>query len=381
MGYMLACHLHRMYHMETTDITGAQMVATLKYVSIAFCIRDGQKFSHSNYKDKENLTSEELEVLNDQKVRAITKVPNLLEYFGYIFFIPSLLVGPYLDYKEYDRFIDRSMFKDEYCKGEIPNSLIPSVIEFFKAIFFALLLAAQALLPESTIYTQPFADWPFILRLLSVILFGFWGRCRYYLVWSLSNSAYILCGSGYNGIIEKKDLPKWDRFKNTLPSKLELMENVRALTTNWNMRSAFWLKSYVYVRIPKFKNKILRALFEPTFTTFIVSALWHGLFPGYYVIFITLGIETIVGRLCRRKLRWRVLGNKTLKLIYDIVGVFISLIAVNYAALAFICLYPQNLLFYYSHLYYSVHIIAFIMWFALSFFPNSPEEQKKEDKN
>jgi len=259
---------------------------------------------------------------------------------------------------------------------KIPNSLIASIIEFIKTILFAILLVSSTIIPESTMYTQPFADWPFVIRILSVIPFGFWGRCRYYVVWGLSNTAYISCGSGYNGLSDKQK-PKWDRYNNTLPSKLEIMENVRALTSNWNIRAAFWLKSYIYVRIPKFKNKILRIIFEPTISTYIVSALWHGLFPGYYVIFITLGIETIVARLCRRKLRWLVLGNKTLKLIYDIVGTFITLIAVNYAALAFLCLYPKNLLFFYSHLYYSVHIIAFIMWFVLSYLPNNPEEQKK----
>jgi len=199
-------------------------------------------------------------------------------------------------------------------------------------------------------------------------------RSRYYFVWSLSNTAYISCGSGYNGYYGKR--MQWNRFKNALPTKLELMENVRALTTNWNIRSADWLKSYTYVRIPKFKNKFLRLIIDPTLSTYIVSALWHGLFPGYYVIFITLGIETIVGRLCRRKLRWHVVNNRTLKFIYDIVGTFISLIAINYAALAFICLYPKNLWFFYSHLYFSVHIIAFIMWFVLSLLPNDPYAKK-----
>lgn len=41
----------------------------------------------------------------------ITKLPNLMEFYAYIYFFAGFLAGPAFNIKEYLAFIDMSMFK------------------------------------------------------------------------------------------------------------------------------------------------------------------------------------------------------------------------------------------------------------------------------
>ena len=56
---------------------------------------------------------------------------------------------------------------------------------------------------------------------------------------------------------------------------------------SWNVRTAVWLRRIVYDRIPKQYG---------LFGTFLVSALWHGFYPGYYITFFGSGIIIYAGR-------------------------------------------------------------------------------------
>jgi lysophospholipid acyltransferase len=49
-----------------------------------------------------------------------------------------------------------------------------------------------------------------------------------------------------------------------------------------------WLKYYVFLRMVK---KGDRFSLKPILTTFIVSAVWHGFYPGYFMFFIASGLN------------------------------------------------------------------------------------------
>lgn len=46
---------------------------------------------------------------------------------------------------------------------------------------------------------------------------------------------------------------------------------------NWNILTTHWLRYVCYTRAPRFN----------TLLTFMLSAVWHGLFIGYYVTFVS----------------------------------------------------------------------------------------------
>jgi hypothetical protein len=46
----------------------------------------------------------------DLKVRAVTRLPSLLEYFGYVYFFGSFLAGPAHEFLEYQQTCDLTLF-------------------------------------------------------------------------------------------------------------------------------------------------------------------------------------------------------------------------------------------------------------------------------
>lgn len=55
----------------------------------------------------------------------------------------------------------------------------------------------------------------------------------------------------------------------------------------WNCTTMYWLRRVAYDRVPKQWK---------TFSTYLLSAIWHGLFMGYYMTFLTGALVTIAGR-------------------------------------------------------------------------------------
>ncbi len=46
-----------------------------------------------------------------QKEHLIEKLPSLLEWYGYVYFFPSLLAGPAVEMRDYNNYISGAMFK------------------------------------------------------------------------------------------------------------------------------------------------------------------------------------------------------------------------------------------------------------------------------
>lgn len=74
-----------------------------------------------------------------QKERAVLSPPSLLDYFGYVFFFPGLMVGPSFDFAEYKRWATLTMFDVKVPdpksatgtkrRRKIPRSGIPATIK------------------------------------------------------------------------------------------------------------------------------------------------------------------------------------------------------------------------------------------------------------
>jgi lysophospholipid acyltransferase len=46
-----------------------------------------------------------------QKAHYIERLPNLLEFMGFVYFMPTFLAGPCIEIRDYLAFADRSLFK------------------------------------------------------------------------------------------------------------------------------------------------------------------------------------------------------------------------------------------------------------------------------
>jgi len=80
--------------------------------------------------------------------------------------------------------------------------------------------------------------------------------------------------------------------------KVETISTVRGATRNWNMTVQFWLSEYVYKRFPvkqfRYINNLKRVhnvnlncfpllCIYRTLAAFGMSAVWHGVYLGYYI--------------------------------------------------------------------------------------------------
>ncbi|WAR01873.1 MBOA2-like protein [Mya arenaria] len=79
---------------------------------------------------------------------------------------------------------------------------------------------------------------------------------------------------------------------------------------SWNILTTHWLRHTVYER------------FSPsigTWAVFMISAFWHGFYPGYYIAFLTAALFTTAARLVRRNVRPYFLQSAQHKICYDAV--------------------------------------------------------------
>ena len=70
---------------------------------------------------------------------------------------------------------------------------------------------------------------------------------------------------------------------------LETSYRVKDFLASWNISAHMWLKYYIFMRmLPNDKRGSRQA--AAALVTFVVSATWHGFYPGFFVFFIGAGL-------------------------------------------------------------------------------------------
>ncbi|KTF76516.1 hypothetical protein cypCar_00029392 [Cyprinus carpio] len=161
-------------------------------------------------------------------------------------------------------------------------------------------------------------------------------------------------GFGFNGY-NADGTPKWDRISNLRILNIEFATSFKMFLDNWNIQTALWLKRVCYERCP----------YNPTAATFLLSAIWHGVYPGYYLTFITGIVVTMAARAVRHNVRQHFLGSATLKLIYDVITWFSTQMAICYTVVPFVLLAVGPSLKFYSSWYCCIHLICLLLVLVL----------------
>lgn len=283
MGHMSVSHIYRQMAdaPSSIDITGAQMVTVMKLSAFCWNVWDGKQ------PDSE---------LNDvQKERAIRKLPDPLNYAGFVAFFPSIMAGPAFDYVDYERWITTTMFDlppgtdpmkapPTRKKRRIPRSATPAMWKMATGLVWIIaFLQLSAYHNPQVVLSDRYAKMNFFWRVYHLHMLNFVQRTKYYGVWTLTEGACILSGIGYKGLNPKTGKPDWGRLTNIKPSGVEFAQNSHAYLGFWNINTNHWLRNYMYLRVtPKGKKPGFRA----SMATFVTSAFWHGFAPGYYMTFI-----------------------------------------------------------------------------------------------
>nr|XP_046228917.1 lysophospholipid acyltransferase 2b isoform X3 [Scatophagus argus] len=326
LSYLSLCQITRVYvfdyGMYSADFTGPMMVITQKITSVAFEVHDGMA------RNEEHLTP-------GQKILAIRRMPSLLEYFSYNCNFMGILAGPTSSYNDYIAFIEGDPLRHRDQEGDRKaNSKLRQSEPSPNVVYLYL----------SMLTTRP----------------------KYYFVWTLADAINNAAGFGFSGY-NKDGSPRWDRISNLRILNIELATSFKVFLDNWNIQTAHWLKRVCYERCP----------YHPTAATFILSAMWHGAYPGYYLTFLTGIVITLAARAVRHNVRPYFLQSSSYKLVYDVITWAATQIAICYTVVPFVLLSVGPSIKFYRSWYFSLHIGCILLAVAL---PVKPKHLRLKDQ-
>lgn len=316
MAVLAGGHLYRQitdYLGWTLDWTLVAMVTTQKVMGLAYNVQDAHD---------EDATTE-------QQSRSVPEVPSLLEFLSFILFPGNVTIGPGFEFTDYKMFADGILVS--------PSPYAPALWKLFQGLFFFVAHTAIAMkypcgeLLTSKEFFQT-GSWMYRYVVIWVALVGV--RFKYYFGWKIAEGAGCMGGLGYNGINKTTGQHRWDRLENIDVLAYETSQSLRTSSQNWNKTTNLWLRRYVYDRAPPSVN---------LYFTYLVSAFWHGFYPGYYMFFLSVAAATMVHRQFRRKIRPRFVleDGKTpgpYKGLYDAMSIIVTSVALNYFIMSFVVL-------------------------------------------
>ncbi|KAI0698596.1 MBOAT, membrane-bound O-acyltransferase family-domain-containing protein [Cytidiella melzeri] len=368
-GHLTVNHVIRAifeFSYETMEVTGPQMVLVMKLTTFAWNVQDGRR------------PSEELDKWQTEK--RVVEYPSLLAFLGYSFYFPGIIVGPYLEYANYRDLIDGSVFKVIEKESEarraavtVPGRLVPrgrKRVAYKKMVqglvYLGLFVVLGGQYNYSIALKDSFADNSLLYRIAIFQICGIFERMKYYAIWTLTEGASILTGLGFTGF-GPGGSTRWDGAANVQPMTIEFAPNMKVLFDAWNMKTNVWLRECVYKRVtPKGK----KPGFKSSMLTFATSAFWHGISSGYYLAFLFGGFVQTIGRLARSNLRPLFLiptyveqrgapppPQTTIKRVYDLIGMVITTLILNYMAAPFMLLNWHDCILGWSRLGWYGHYV------------------------
>lgn len=374
MGHLTYNHAVRKFGgipLSTLEITAMQMVAVMNLTTFAWDCYDGQ-------------VRTEAECDDSQKKSRITKMPSILEFLGYTFYFPGVLIGPSTRFCDYRAWSTGELFASPKGKekatsrtgpASLPNGrLFASFRELFVGVGF---MAIYSVFAPAYSYEKLIGlhgglhHLRWYQKLVWIQVAGFMARTKYYGIWSLTDGACILSGLGYNGVDPASGKTRWNRCRNVDIPKIEFANNWKELLDAWNMNTNVWLRNNVYKRIARPGKK---PGFKSTMTTFFTSAFWHGLEPGYYLSFILAGFMQSAAKTLRKHLRPVFFAQPNVpnptfanvhtfsvpQLAYCTASVLTSQATLNYAVAPFMLLELRASIAGWKAVYFYGHILTFV---------------------
>uniref|UniRef100_A0A8C6LEH8 Membrane bound O-acyltransferase domain containing 1 n=1 Tax=Nothobranchius furzeri TaxID=105023 RepID=A0A8C6LEH8_NOTFU len=338
MGYLTACHVSRVfiynYGILSTDFSGPLMIVTQKITTLAFQLHDG------TCKKSEQLAS-------DQRLLAITARPSLIEYLSYNLNFLSVLVGPCSNYKDHIDFIEGRHISQRLKQHAAAAKAVCRKLVVCCCCLLFFFVVTRSLPITFNVNPDFVSHAPFLSRLTYAFFSIQAARPKFYFAWTLADAVNNAAGFGFRGM-DGSGKPCWDLISNVNIIGIETATSFKTFIDNWNIQTGVWLKAVCYDRAPRHRLAL----------TFILSALWHGVYPGYYFTFITAIPITMAARALRRSIRHHFLGSRGLKLGYDVVTWMATQLTICYTVMPFLLLSVDHTITYYRSMYFHVHIIT-----------------------
>ncbi|CAL9052231.1 unnamed protein product [Musa banksii] len=346
--YLIGCHVYytsgEALKEGGIDATGALMVLTLKVISCTINYSDG-------------LLKEE-DLREAQKKNRLIHCPSLFEYIGYCLCCGSHFVGPvyevndYLEWTEHKGIWAASGDRQSASLGAALRALLQA------AICIGLYLQLVPQYPPFQFSEPVYYEWGFWQILFYQYMSGFTERWKYYFIWSISEASIIISGFGFSGWSDSSP-PKalWGRAKNVDILGMEFATSAVQLPLVWNIHVSTWLRHYVYERLIQ-KGK--KPGFFELLATEMVSAVWHGLYPGYIIFFVQSALMFAGSRVIYRWQQAVSPENLLFRKMLILTNFAYTLLVVNCSCIAFMVLSLKETLAAYQSVYFVGTIVPII---------------------
>ncbi|XP_029195740.2 lysophospholipid acyltransferase 2-like isoform X1 [Acropora millepora] len=360
MTLLAVAHLHRQitdYGGYTLDLTGPLMIFVQRMSYVAFSVHDGMA------RDERSLNDE-------QRKGKLRKVPSLLEYFSYLFHYSTVLAGPLCTFKEYNDFIDGTDVKPKDSSHEEPSPLYDVLTKTLSSLLcMCFLMLTGSHFPISRNGDPDFINshhlaWRYAYAYIS--LAGI--RMRYYFAYKLAEAVNNIAGFGFNGY-DENGKATWNLMTNVNILKLEFATSMKEVLDNWNINTALWLRRIVYERVSH----------NRTLSVFVVSCIWHGFYPGYYMAFFTVGLMVEAARKVRRTCRPLFQKSRAASVFYDVITCAVTMCCLMFATVPFVLLELKMALAFWRSMYCFGHFWCLVPFLLLNFTHKTKKGNKEEE--
>ncbi len=300
------------------NLSGPLMVLTIQNSTLAFQVLDGihaDSPPHPDRRPDRPVPARFARIAAEQRARAVRGgMPSLLEYLAWVYCFVGVLSPPCPSLKEFRRFVRRP---PPPARRPLLLGLAEALLTF--ALALASLVGVSMLLggtvaPLAYTTTAAFAARPLPFRLGYVVLAVWFLRYKYYGGFMLPEAAAHLAGMRAQEVAHdrqqrKKTTTSWVRFRNSVlcerhPSHpgrwvgVEVATTPAALSYCWNRAGATWLRVAIYERL-----FVAFGRWPALLGTYATSALWHGLYPTYFLSFFSVAVVQIAFEAVKAPLR------------------------------------------------------------------------------
>ena len=316
------------------DDCAAQMVLFLKLAHLCFAVADGagtigklRKDAKIADGDKDIRRKLAGKAARSRLTRALSFVPNPIAVLGYCFNPTTAMAGPAFSYSVYTLAQDgcivsdgkaAPMTKEQLARAGKATPLWRALSGFFfGVILMAMFSVGSGIFPVDSLFDLSIAQeavgrlvhgetGTFIANIVSgkdetthpvirVLVSWVWislvqvvVRFQYYGSWIIAEGATATAGMGLDPAWVSKEGPApesmaisdhleaYAQANNIEPLAVESATTYKAAINKWNKHTQMWLAESVFKRFPT-------AFGMNNHAVFVVSALWHGVFPGYFL--------------------------------------------------------------------------------------------------
>ncbi|KAB2072186.1 hypothetical protein ES319_A07G000500v1 [Gossypium barbadense] len=334
-GFLIGCHVYYMsgdaWKQGGIDATGALMVLTLKVISCAMNYNDG-------------LLKEE-DLREAQKKNRLIKLPSLIEYFGYCLCCGSHFAGPVYEMKNYLDWTEGKGLN----KGPSPSPYVATLRVLVQAAFcMAMFLYLSPSRPLSWFTDPAYQEWGFWRKLSYQYMSGFTMRWKYYFIWSISEAAMVISGLGFTKVV---DILGFELAKSSvlLPLVLNIQEK--------------------------------KPGFFQLLATQTASAVWHGLYPGYIILFVQSALMIAGSRVIYQWEKAIPTNMALVKKAFAVMNFAYTVLVLNYSCVGFMLLSKHETLASYGSVYYigtMIPIALIILGYIIPAKPASFKARKEQ---